>query len=161
MQRSLSLLSCPPNHRINTQVEYLFCGQIAKTSNMSARIGPIARERNEIGLSNFIESLRSLFIQIQNINVQELDSEYVETTSSHLEDAVGTLQLLIDNIRETTDDPVLNDFKVILETVLGQARLIHRMLLLVEERSENRQSFACSTATAQGRGRPVLLVQRE
>ena len=84
----------------------------------------MARERNEIGLCNFIQSLRLIFIRIQHINVWDVDSKFVETTCSHMKDASGSLQLLITNIGRT-DDPVLNDFGAILKMVLSQSRLIY------------------------------------
>ena len=52
---------------------------------MAAQRRYIARERNEIGLTNFVDSLRSLFLQIQHLNAREIESEYLETTRSHLQ----------------------------------------------------------------------------
>ena len=129
---------------------------------MAAQRRYIARERNEIGLTNFVDSLRSLFLQIQHLNAREIESEYLETTRSHLESAIASLQLLLVNIGQT-QDRVLVDFKVILETVLRQSRIILEAFVVLERQdSESRAlSFACPTATVQCPGRPALIVQRE
>lgn len=70
---------------------------------MAARRRHIARERNKMGLTNFIDSLRSLFVQIQQINTQYIDSDYLEMTQSHLEDTIVLLKLLLANIEQTQD----------------------------------------------------------
>ena len=54
-----------------------------------------ARERNEIGLNNFVGRL---FAQIQGLNAQEAESGYIERTRFHLESDIGLLQLLMINI---------------------------------------------------------------
>ena len=64
---------------------------ILNVSKMAAQRRYIARERNEIGLTNFVDSLRSLFLQIQHLNAREIESEYLETTRSHLESATVLL----------------------------------------------------------------------
>ena len=125
---------------------------------MSAVRRNVARERNEIGLSNFIQSLRSIFIWIQHINVWDVDSKFVETTCSHLENASGSLQLLITNIVRT-DDPELNDFGAILKMILSQSRLIYQLLCRIQYSAENIQSCACPSATSQDRGRSAMFIQ--
>ena len=122
----------------------------------------LARERNEIGLTNFVDSLRSLFRQIRDLHAREIESEYLETTRSHLESAIASIQLLLINIGQT-EDRVLEDFKVILETVLGQSRIILEVIVVLERENSERAplSFACPTATTRSPGRPALIVQRE
>ncbi|XP_028413842.1 uncharacterized protein LOC114536687 isoform X2 [Dendronephthya gigantea] len=132
---------------------------------MSTRRINVARERNEIGLTNFTHSLRSLFIQIQQINTREIESEYLETLRSHLEDAIGSLQLLVASIGQSQDQ-ILDDFKIIITTVLRQSRIILEVIVTLErqQNSEDRAvSFVCPTTTGQGRGpgRPALVIQRE
>ena len=67
------------------------------------------RDANERGLYNFVESLRSLLIGIQNMNAQDLSVEYFEEANLRLEDAISTLQLLLQSVWQS-DDPVLRDF---------------------------------------------------
>ena len=122
----------------------------------------VARERNEIGLNNFVDPLRSLFVQIQHLNAQEVESEYIEKTRFDLESTIGSLQLLIINIGQT-QDRILQDFKIILETVLRQSRVILETFVVLERQDSERTalSFTCMTAAVQGPGRPALIVQRE
>ena len=122
----------------------------------------VARDRNEIGLNNFVDTLRSLFLQIQNLNREAVESGYIERTLYHLESAIGSLQLLIVNIGQT-QDRVLQDFKVILESVLGQSRIILETFVVLERQDCERRalSFTCPTAAVQRPGRPALIVQRE
>ena len=122
----------------------------------------VARERNEIGLNNFVDPLRSLFVQIQHLNAQEVESEYIEKTRFDLESTIGSLQLLIINIGQT-QDRILQDFKIILETVLRQSRVILEIFVVLERQDSERTalSFTCTTAAVQGPGRPALIVQRE
>ena len=129
---------------------------------MAAQRRYVARERNEIGLTNFVDSLRSLFIQVQQINTAEIDSEYLETTRSHLESAINSVQLLLVTIGETQDS-TLQDFRVILEVVLRQSRTILEIIVVLESQNleSTTASFACPTAALQGPGRPALIVQRE
>ena len=105
---------------------------------MSAQRRHVARERNERDLTNFIDSLRSLFIQIQQINTRDVESEYLERTRSHLEDAIGSLQLLLANIGQT-QDPILQDFKVIIETVSRQSRIILEIIIVLEWQNFRKQ----------------------
>ena len=122
----------------------------------------VARERNEIGLTNFVDSLRSLFRQIRDLHAREIESEYLETMRYHLESAIASIQLLLINIGPT-EDRVLEDFKVILETVLGQSRIILEVIVVLDRENSERAplSFACPTATTRSPGRPALIVQRE
>ena len=83
---------------------------------MAAQRRYVARERNEMGLTTFVDSLRSLFINVQHVNAAEIDFEYLETTRSHLERAINPVQLLLVTIGET-QDPTLQHFRVILEEV--------------------------------------------
>ena len=130
--------------------------------SMAAQQRYIAREHNEIGPTNFVDSLRSIFHQIEQLNVTEIEPEYLETRRSHLEGVIASLQLLLVNIGQT-QDCVLEDFKVILETVLRQSRIILEVIVALERQdSESRAvSYACPTAAVQGPGRPALIVQRE
>ena len=129
---------------------------------MAAQRRYIAREHSEIGLTNFVDSLRSLFRKIRDLNAREIQSEYLETMQSHLESAIASIQLLLINIGQT-QDRVLEDFKVILETVLGQSRIILEVIVVLERENSERTSllFACPTATMQCPGQPALIVQHE
>ena len=131
----------------------------------SVRGRPIAREPNEIGLQNFIEALRSLLVEVQHLHAHELDAYYLEESIEHMEDAIGTLQLLANNdvLRyDETDDRVLQDFRTITQTVLRYCREINRLLhTLLEAAPEvHHTAFECQTVVA-GRGRPFILVHRE
>lgn len=55
---------------------------------MSERRRHVAKERNRQGQNNFTHSLRSLFLQIQQLNTQNMNSEHLETIQSHLEDFI-------------------------------------------------------------------------
>ena len=44
----------------------------------------ILTDSNEIGLYNFVESLRTLLIGIQNMNAQDVSVDYYEETNSSL-----------------------------------------------------------------------------
>ena len=86
---------------------------------------------------------------------------YLGSTRSHLESVIASIQLLRIDIRQT-HYRVLEDFKVILETVLGQSRIILVVIVLERENSERTAlSFACPTATTHCLGRPALIVERE
>ena len=52
----------------------------------------VARDDNERGLANFVESLWSLLTGIQNINEQQESAEYFEEAKRRLQDAIETLQ---------------------------------------------------------------------
>ena len=69
--------------------------------------GNVLRDGNERGLYNFVESLRSLLIGIQNLNEQEVSVDYFEEANLRLEDAISTFKLLLSNVWET-DDVVLS-----------------------------------------------------
>ena len=43
-----------------------------------------SRDSNEIGLYNFVESLSTLLIGIQNMNAQDVPLEYFEEANLHL-----------------------------------------------------------------------------
>ena len=53
------------------------------------------RDGSKRGLYNFVESLRTLLIGIQNLNAQDVSVEYFEQANSRLENATLTLQLLL------------------------------------------------------------------
>ena len=124
------------------------------------------RDANERGLYNFVESLRTLLIGIQNMNAQEVSIDYLEEANLRLEEAILTLQLLLQSVLHS-DDSVLQDFKIIMETVLTKTRFIFRVMTKqyedrrsssLEERASN--SFSCPTTKLTGGGRPVIVVQR-
>ena len=46
------------------------------------------RDGNERGLYNFVESLRTLLIGIQNLNTQDASVDYFEQANLRLEDAI-------------------------------------------------------------------------
>ena len=69
--------------------------------------GIVLRDGNERGLYNFVESLRSLLIGIQNLNEQDVSVDYFEEANLRLEDAISTFKLLLSNVWET-DDVVLS-----------------------------------------------------
>ena len=81
-----------------------------------------------------------------------------------MEDAISTLQLLLNNVWET-DDVVLQDLKIILEGVLTKVRSIFRVLKEYEERNNTEtmqlHSFTCPTSKLAGAGKPVIVVERE
>ena len=79
--------------------------------------GNVLRDGNERGLYNFVESLRSLLIGIQNLNEQEVSVDYFEEANLRLEDAISTLQLLLSYVWET-DDVVLSYVRTL--TALAQ-----------------------------------------
>ena len=102
-----------------------------------------------------------LFIQIQHLNTQEVESEYIERTQFHLESAIGLLQLLIINIGQT-QDRILQDFKIILETVLGQLRVILETFFVLERQdSERTASSWAKIARILGISESTLRRQRE
>ena len=74
--------------------------------------GNVLRDGNERGLYNFVESLRSLLIGIQNLNEQEVSVDYFEEANLRLEDAISTLQLLLSNVWET-DNVVLIAYEIL------------------------------------------------
>lgn len=49
------------------------------------------RDGNERGLYNFVESLRTLLISIQNLNTYDVSVDYFEQANVRLEDAILTL----------------------------------------------------------------------
>ena len=122
------------------------------------------RDANERGLYNFVESLRSLLIGIQNMNAQDLSVEYFEEANLRLEDAISTLQLLLQSVWQS-DDPVLRDFKTIIEAVLTKVRFVFQVMTMYEQRdsveSTTSNSFAGPTSKLTGSGRPVIVVERE
>ena len=133
-----------------------------RTSNKMA--DETLRDANERGLYNFVESLRSLLIGIQNMNAQDLSVEYFEEANLRLEDAISTLQLLLQSVWQS-DDPVLRDFKTIIEAVLTKVRFVFQVMTMYEQRdsveSTTSNSFACPTSKLTGSGRPVIVVERE
>ena len=57
---------------------------------------------------------------------------------------------------------ILEDFSIILRTVLRQARIILDIIIFMEQSSEYRDgSFKCPTATAQDQGWHALVVERD
>ena len=69
---------------------------------------------------------------------------------------------MIINIGQT-QDRILQDFKIILETVLGQSHVVLETFLVLQRQDSERTalSFTCPTAAVQGPGRSTLIVQRE
>ena len=61
------------------------------------------RGGNERGLYNFVESLRTLLIGIQNLNTQDVSADYFEQANVRLEDAILTLQLLLHSVWQSED----------------------------------------------------------
>lgn len=67
------------------------------------------RDSNEIGLFNFVESLCTLSIGIQNMNAQDISIDYFKDANSRLKDVILTLHLLLHraeslkNVIETCD----------------------------------------------------------
>ena len=72
------------------------------------------RDGNERGLYNFIESLRTLLIGIQNLNTQDASVDYVEQANLRLEDAILTLQLLLYSVWQ----------KLILKLILRMLKIL-------------------------------------
>ena len=62
---------------------------------MSAGRRNVAWEWNEIGLSNFIQSLRSIFIRIQHINVWDVDSKWRFSTPRRYETSEKKKYILV------------------------------------------------------------------
>ena len=122
------------------------------------------RDSNERGLYNFIESLRTLLIGIQNMNAQDVSIDYFEEANLRLEDTILTLQLLLHSVWQS-DDSVLQDFKTIIEAVLTKVRFVFSVMTKYEQRGSVEAtasiSFACPTTKLTGSGRPVIVVERE
>lgn len=55
---------------------------------MSSARRRVLRERNEISLTNFDQSLRTLFLQIQQLNSRKIEPDQLEITRLHLDDAM-------------------------------------------------------------------------
>ena len=111
------------------------------------------RGGNERGLYNFVESLRTLLIGIQNLNTQDVSADYFEQANVRLEDAILTLQLLLHSVWQS-EDSVLRDFKTIIEAVLTKVRFVFRAMTKYEERNSVKatisNSFACPQIFATG-----------
>ena len=122
------------------------------------------RGGNERGLYNFVESLRTLLIGIQNLNTQDVSADYFEQANVRLEDAILTLQLLLHSVWQS-EDSVLRDFKTIIEAVLTKVRFVFRAMTKYEERNSIKatisNSFACPTTKLTSAGRPVIVIERE
>ena len=122
------------------------------------------RGGNERGLYNFVESLRTLLIGIQNLNTQDVSADYFEQANVRLEDAILTLQLLLHSVWQS-EDSVLRDFKTIIEAVLTKVRFVFRAMTKYEERNSVEatisNSFACPTTKLTSAGRPVIVIERE
>lgn len=116
------------------------------------------RDGNERGLYNFVESLRTLLISIQNLNTYDVSVDYFEQANVRLEDAILTLQLLLHSVWQS-EDSVLQDFKTIIEAVLTKVRFVLRAITKYEERNSVEakisNSFACPTTKLTSAGRPV------
>ena len=85
------------------------------------------RDGAERGLYNFVESLRTLLIGIQNLNAQDVFVEYFELANLSLEDAILTFQLLLHSVWQS-EDSVLQDFEAIIEVVLTKVRFVFRVM---------------------------------
>ena len=122
------------------------------------------RGGNERGLYNFVESLRTLLIGIQNLNTQDVSADYFEQANVRLEDAILALQLLLHSVWQS-EDSVLRDFKTIIEAVLTKVRFVFRAMTKYEERNSVEatisNSFACPTTKLTSAGRPVIVIERE
>ena len=119
---------------------------------------------NKRGLYNFVESLRTLLIGIQNLNTQDVSVDYFEQANLCLEDAILTLQLLLHSVWQS-EDSVLQDFKTIIEAVLTKVRFVFRVMTKYEERNSVEATvsnlFTCPTTKLTGAGRPVIVIERE
>ena len=122
------------------------------------------RDGNERGLYNFVESLRTLLIGIQNLNTQDVSVDYFEQANVRLEDAILTLQLLLHSVWKS-EDSVLQDFNTIIEAVLTKVRFVFRAMTKYEERNSIEatisNSFARPTAKLTSAGRPIIVIKRE
>ena len=122
------------------------------------------RDGKERSLYNFVGSLRTLLIGIQNLNTQDVSVDYFEQANLRLEDAILPLQLLLHSVWQS-EDSVLQDFKTITEAVLTKVRFVFRVMTKYEERNSVEvtvsNSFACPTTKLTGAGRPVIVIERE
>ena len=122
------------------------------------------RDGNERGLYNFVESLRTLLIGIQNLNTQDLSVEYFEQANLRLEDSILTLQLLLHSFWQS-EDSVPQDFETIIEAVLTNVRFVFRVMTKYKERNCVEEtvsnSFACPTTKLTVAKRPVIVIERE
>ena len=116
----------------------------------------ILRDSNEIGLYNFVESLRTLLIGIQNMNAQDASADYYEETNLRLEDIILALHLPLHSLWQS-DDSTLQDFKTIIEAVLTDVRFVFRVMTKYEQRGSldatALSSFACPATKLTGSGR--------
>ena len=92
------------------------------------------RDGSERGLYNFVESLRTLLIGIQNLSAQDVSVDYFEQANLRLEGAVLTLQLLLHSVWQS-ENSVLQDFKTITDAVLTKVRFVFRVVTKSEERN--------------------------
>ena len=129
-------MHCPVNFKIKTADE-------------------IVRDSNELGLHNFVESLRTLLIVIQNMNAQDVSADCYEETNLRVEDTI-LISSLCHSVWKS-DDSILKDFKTIIEGVLTNVRFVFRVMTKYEQRGSvdatALSSFACPATKLTGSGR--------
>ncbi|XP_028393179.1 uncharacterized protein LOC114517591 [Dendronephthya gigantea] len=124
----------------------------------------ITRERNERGLSTFLDSIRSLLISVQNLEDTYCSTEVIENLLLHLEESASTLVLISTHAGLNAHDAVLNSFKNDIDAVLAKIRSLCRMLTNYVDDSQEGQlhfSYTAPLSVAKGPGRPAVVVKCE
>ena len=126
------------------------------------------RETN-IGFHVFVEELKHLFGELQSLgdHFEEISEDYFETSVRRLDEAAGTLQLLVSHLSSVlsnSDDQ--NDFRIcnILrncsETVV-QLRQGIVFISQLPEQGDHLRYVATSCGDSGVRGRPKLQVEKQ
>jgi hypothetical protein len=124
----------------------------------------VARERNESGLIVFLDSIRALLINVQNLEVTSSSTEEIENILLLLEESASTLVLISAHVGTSTHDTVLSNFKSAVDAVLAKVRTLCQILTTCIDASQDDQiefSYIVPSSLPRGPGRPVVVIQRE
>ena len=88
----------------------------------------IVRERNEHGLVVFLDSVRSILIGVQNLEVNGSSMGEVETALLRLEESASTLVLISEYVGTSTNHIILNNFKSTVDALLTKIRTLCQIL---------------------------------
>ena len=124
----------------------------------------IAREQNEHGLIIFLNSIRTLLISIQNLEVTHVSTEEIENVLLLLEERASTFVLISADVGTATQDIVLSNFKSIIDATLVKIRRLRQILTTYIGGSQYAQiqfSYIAPSSLQRSAGRPVVVIRRE
>lgn len=130
----------------------------------------IARERNEHGLRVFIDELKRVFGEFRDIreNVDSITADYAESMTQRLEEASGTLQVLVDQtsmsdyLRERDAEQLQRVYATLQVTLQATRQLRHAIINIQLSPTSENFAYSCAVIRTHGSpGRPSFVVEKE